>query len=163
MKLKERIKFRNWGIVRAYRDIENFLDWRRVIKKESLDKNSKYNRWKLQHTKLYDIYFDVSLEEADLMLPQAVQRLKVIEMLNPLHRYLDEELGFVDCLNIELNQYEDDEGNLTLTYRIVYTFRWTKFSILWLLKILSIAGIATYLVVRYDIVSIFKNFISNLF
>jgi hypothetical protein len=50
----------------------------------------------------------------DNPLPENVKRVKVLESLNPLNRYLDEDLGFAECLTCEFNQFEDDKGNLTL-------------------------------------------------
>ena len=99
---------KNWGIVKVYRDFENFGDWKRIVKREENDPNSNYNRWKLSRTKLYDIYTVISLDEEDAQLPEIIQRTKVLESLYPLNRYSDNDLGFAECLNIELNQFEDD-------------------------------------------------------
>lgn len=156
------LKPRNWGIVQVYRDFENFLDWRRVVKKEESNPKSKFNMWKLQRTKLYDIYTVVSLDEADAQLPEIVQRTKVLESLNPLHRYLDEDLGFAECLNCEFNQFQDDKGNLTLSYLIVYRFNFKKFSIKWIVKTLIILGILTYIVIRFDLISKISSWVSTL-
>ena len=63
------LKFRNWGIVKVYRDFENFADWRRVIQKEQRNPNSKFVKWKLERTSFYDVYTVVTLDESDIPLP----------------------------------------------------------------------------------------------
>ena len=156
------LKPRNWGIVKVYRDFENFNDWRRIIKKEEADPKSNYNRWKLEHTKLFDVYTIVTLEDVDAQLPEAVQRTKVVESLNPLNRYLDEDLGFAECLNIEFNQFQDDQGKPTLSYLIVYRFNFKKFSIKWLIKFIVITGGLIFVILRFDLIPLLITWVSSL-
>ena len=153
MKIFDWLKFRNWEIVKVYRDFENFNDWKKTIKREKANPKSLFNRWKLQHTKLYDVFVVISLEDADAQLPEDVQRTKVIEMLNPLHRYLDDDLKFAECLDCEFNQYVDDKGVNTLSYLIVYKFHWVKFSIKWLLKFLIINGTLLFVILKFDLIN----------
>jgi hypothetical protein len=156
------LKPRNWGIVRVYRDFENFFDWKRVVKEQEADPKSKYNMWKLSRTKLYDVYTIVNLDAVDAQLPEAVQRTKVVESLNPLHRYLDDELGFAECLNCEFNQFEDEKGNPTLSYLIVYRFRFEKFSLKWVIKSLVILGALVYVVLHFNLIPLLTTWLSNL-
>lgn len=149
MKWLDPIKPRNWGIVKVYRDIENFSDWKKIIKKEQNNPISKFNKWKLSRTKLFDIYLTLSLDENDAVLPESVQRVKLMETLNPVHRYLDEELGFAECLNCEFNQYVDENKKPTLTYLIVYRFNFNKLSIKWIVKNLIILGILTFATIKF--------------
>jgi hypothetical protein len=150
MKANEWFKPRNWGWIKVYRDFENFNDWKKIIKREEKNVDSKFNKWNLQHTKLYDIFVTISLDEEDAQLPEIIKRTKVLESLNPINRYLDEELGFAECLSCEFNQFEDDKGIPTLSYLIVYRFIFNKFSIIWLLKFITITGALTYLAIRLD-------------
>lgn len=140
---------RNWGIVKVYRDFENYADWKRTIKKEQAKKDSKYNTWNLDRTKLYDIYVTTSIEEGDIDLPENLQRVRLMETLNPLHKYLDEELGFAECLDVEFNQFEDDDGNLSLTYLIVYRFKFRKFSLKWIAKFILFTGVELFLIFKF--------------
>ena len=143
------LKPRNWGIVKVYRDFENYMDWRRVIRKEEANPKSKYRKWKLQRTKLFDVYVITSLDETDAGLPETVQRVKLMEILNPLHKYFDEELGFAECLNCEFNQFEDDDHNLTLSFLNVYRFRFNKFSLKWLVKTIFWTAVLVFLFFRF--------------
>jgi hypothetical protein len=150
---------RNWGIVKVYRDFENFVDWKKTVRREQANPNSFFNKWKLSRTKLYDVYTTVSLENTDALLPENIQRVKLMEILNPLHKYLDEDLSFAECLDCEFNQFEDDKGSPTLTYLIVYRFRWNKFSIGWMLKSLIILSILIYLIIHFNILSWIISFL----
>lgn len=122
-----------WGVVKVWRDFENYRDWKHVIKKEKSNPNSKFNQWNLNHNYFYTIYFTHTQDETEAQLPERIQRLRMIESFAPLHRYLDEELGFAGSLVPEFNQFYDDEGESTLTYLIAYRFAFDKISIKWLL------------------------------
>ena len=130
-----------WGINRVRRDIENYRDWIRVIKREGTDPNSKLNKWKIQRNAFYTIYFTHDIEEAESQLPERIMQLRMIESMAPLHRYLDEDLGFAECLTPEFNRFYDDEGNATLTYLIAYRFSFNKLSLRWVVWSLIKLGI----------------------
>jgi hypothetical protein len=155
-------KPRNWGWIKVYRDFENFADWRKTIKREESDLKSKYNLWKLERTRLYDIYTIISLEDADANLTEAVKRTKVIETLNPLHRYLDDDLGFAECLNVEFNQFEDDEGKPTLSYLIVYRFNFKKFSLKWIAKFIIINAALIFVILHFNFIPLLIAWVSSL-
>ena len=121
-------KPKTWGIIRVYRDIVNYIDYINIIKREREDPYSKFNKWKLSHNGFYTIFATVDIDENEAQLPQKVMRLRMIESLAPLHRYLDEELGFAECLIPEFNQFFDEENNPTLTYLISYRFGFNKLS-----------------------------------
>ena len=72
-------------------------------------------------------------------------------MLNPVHRYLDEELNFSECLTPEFNQFMDDKGNKTLTYLILYRFSFNKFSLNWLIRWIVIIGVLCFVIAKYDL------------
>jgi len=128
-------KPRTWGLVRVWRDIINYRDFIRVIKVEKSDPNSKWSKWQLNHNYFYTIFFTHDVDETETQLPQKVMRLRMLESLAPLHRYLDEELGFAECLTPEFNQFIDDETQEpTLTYLITYRFSFDKLSIGWLIR-----------------------------
>ena len=123
-----------WGIFQIWNDIENYRDFIRVIKKEKADPNSKFNKWELKKNYFSTIYFTMDIKEEEEQLPENIKRLRLIESLAGLHRYLDEELGFAECLTPEFNQFYDDEGKPTLTYLIAYRFSFNKLSLNWLIK-----------------------------
>lgn len=125
-----------WQINRFRRDINNYRDWIRVIKRESADKNSNFNKWKLQYNSFYNVYFTHTVEETEAQLPERIMQARLIESFGPLHRYLDEDLGFAECLVPEMNQFYDEEENPTLTYLVVYRFAFNSIGfwpIIWFL------------------------------
>ena len=151
-----------WGIVKVWRDFENYFDFIRIIKREKNDKKSKFNKWKLNHNYFYTIYFTMDIEETEAQLPEQIKRLRIFESLAPLHRYLDEELGFAECLSAEFNQFYDDKDNPTLTYLIVYRFMFNKFSLGWLIKSLLKIGVlvtAIILFFKYDVLAWLQEWI----
>ena len=151
---KMKLKFlnpNNWGITKIYRDFDNYRDWIKIIKREEKDPNSKFNKFKLSRNYFYNVYCTVSLDDVDLQTTETVQRLKIIEMLNPVHRYLDDELGFAECLTPEFNQFVDDHQQPTLTYLVMYRFSFNKFSIKWLLKWIIIIGAIWFFIHKYDL------------
>lgn len=148
-----KFRFHNWSLVKAYRDVENFLDWKRVINEEEAKPASLYNKWKLEHTKLYDIYTTVSIDEQYASLPEQIQRTQLVELLNPLHRYLDDDLGFAECLNCEFNQFVDEKDKPTLSYLIVYRFNFNKLSITWIIKILILLSLLSYAAFHFSAIS----------
>jgi hypothetical protein len=128
-------KPRTWGLVKVWRDIANYREFVRVIKVEKKDPNSLWAKWNLNHNYFYTIFFTMDVKEEEMQLPQKIMRLRMIESLAPLHRYLDEELGFAECLTPEFNQFIDEEtGEPTLTYLITYRFSFNKLSFWWLIR-----------------------------
>ena len=59
-----------WGIIKVYRDFENYNDWKRTIKAEKADPKSKYNKWRINHNPFYNIYFTMDIEETEEQLPE---------------------------------------------------------------------------------------------
>lgn len=124
----------SWGIIKIYRDLENYRAWCLTIKEEKLQVDSKFNKWNLKHNYFYTIYFMHDIEETEAQLPERIKRLRLIESLANLHRYLDEELGFAGSLVPSFNQFYDDDNKPTLTYLITYRFAFDKLSLKWILK-----------------------------
>lgn len=147
------LKPKNWGLIKVLRDIENYHDWIRTIKREERNPKSKYNQWNFRRNYFYNIYLTVSLSDEDLQTTEMVQRLKIMEMLSPIHRYLDEELGFAECLVPEFNQFMDEKGNKTLTYLVVYRFSFNKFSWNWLFRWIFIIGAIWFALAKFDLLS----------
>lgn len=156
------LKPRNWGLIKVFRDFENYLDWIKTIKKEKANPESLYNKWKLSHTKLYDVYIVFSLDEVFSQLSLDIQRSKVVEFLSPVNRYFDDTLGFAECLTVEFNQFEDADGKPTLSYLIVYSFNWNKFSLKWLIKFIVITGLLIFTIIKLHIIPLLILWISNL-
>jgi len=127
-------KPKTWGISRVFNDIRNYKEFRRVVLNEERDPYSKFNKWKLTHNLFGTIFATLDVDENEAQLPQKIMRMRMIESLAPLHRYLDEELGFAECLIPEFNQFFDKDNNPTLTYLISYRFAFEKLSLRWIIR-----------------------------
>jgi len=144
-------KLSTWGLSKVFIDIRNYYDFIQTIKKEKLDKNSKFNKWNLKNNYFYNIYFTYDLDESESNLPDNVKKLRLIESLAPLHIYLDEELGFAECLVPEISQFYNDKNEPTLTYLVMYRFAFNKLSLGWVIKWLTVISLTTALVAFFGI------------
>lgn len=137
------MKFKNLkpGFIDVYRDFRDYFSWINIIKQEKNNPESLWHKFKLDNNFFYTIYLVVSLEEEDAPLSDYIKRLKIIEILSPINRYLD-NLGYAEYLVPEFNQIINNETNkLTLSYGIVYRFAFNRFNIFWLLsRLLGIIG-----------------------
>lgn len=138
------MKFRNLkpGFKAVYRDFRDYFSWISVIKREKNNPESLWHKFKLDHNPFYTIYLVISLPDQDAPLTDYIKRLRVIEILSPINRYLD-DLGFAEYLVPEFNQIVDQKTNqLTLSYGIVYRFAFNRFGLSWLItRLLGIIGL----------------------
>ena len=146
-----KISFNNWALVKVIKDLSNYVDWIKTLKKEESDQKSKYNKWKLQHNYFYTLYAAMSLDDADYALPEHIKKIRVLEMTNNLNIYLDEELGFAECLSPEFFNFYDDKNNPTLTYVVAYRFIFNKLSVWWLIKWGVLCSIMLYCILKFDL------------
>jgi hypothetical protein len=121
-------------LIGVIKDIRNYRKWIQVINEEVSNPNSKFNKFGISHNYFYVLYFPLTLPPEDAVLPDNIKRLRVVEMLSPVHQYLDNDLGFANYIVPEFNQFYDEEGNPTMTYGIVYRFAFEKLSIKWVLS-----------------------------
>jgi len=155
-------KVNTWGISKVRRDIVNYSDWISTIKKEKRNPKSKFNYWKLSHNAFYTLYFTLDIAEEENQLPEDIKKLRILESLGALNRYLDEELGFAECLVPEFNQFIDDENNPTLTYLIAYRFAFNKLSLRWCIKWALIITILGLIISHFNLISLIVGWIISL-
>lgn len=136
-------------ILEVFRDIKSYSSWIRTIKEEKSRANSKFNNYGLDHNYFYVLYMPLTLPQEDLVLPDNIKRLRVAEMLTPIHQYLDNDLGFADYIVPEFNQFYDEEDNPTLTYGIVYRFAFKKLSLGYVISRLIALGLLTWALIKW--------------
>jgi hypothetical protein len=153
---------KNLGLFLVIRDFQNYRDWIRIIKREVANPISKFNKFGLNYNFFYNLYVPISLDDGDKDLPDKIKRLRLVESLAPIHRYLDEDLGFSEYIVPEFNQFYDDQNKPTLTYGVVYKFAFKKFSIQWLIKWIVILSIFLFVFIRWPIIGTIIKWISNL-
>jgi len=145
-------KKNTWGLSKVITDLNNYADWIYTIKREKRNPKSKFNKWELKHNYFYTLYFTLAVNEEEEKLPENIKRLRLLESLAPLNRYLDDELGFAECLVPEVNEIIDDSGKSTLYHLISYRFAFTKLSLRWVVRWLIILGILIYILARINII-----------
>jgi len=139
-------------LVEVIRDVRNYRKWIRTIQEEELNPNSKFNKYGLNRNYFYILYIPVTLPPEESALPDNIKRLRVVEMLVPIHQYLDNDLGFADYIVPEFNQFYDEEGTPTLTYGIVYRFAFKKLSIKWAISRVLFLSALIWALLRFVVV-----------
>lgn len=145
-------------LLEVIQDIKAYRLWIRTIRSESERADSKYNQFNLSHNYFYILYLPVTLPEEDSALPDKIKRLRLLEILAPIHQYLDFELGFSDYIVPEFNQFYED-GEPTLTYGIVYRFAFKKLSLRWIFWRALIIGGIIYAFTKFPIFSLLKGLV----
>ena len=136
-------------VLEVFRDIKAYRAWIKTIKEERSRANSKFITYGLDHNYFYVLYVAITLPQEDLVLPENIKRLRVAEMLTPIHQYLDNDLGFADYIVPEFNQFYDEENNPTLTYGIVYRFAFKKLSLRWVITRAIALGLLTWALIKW--------------
>jgi hypothetical protein len=164
--IKRKIKTPLWKkipIIGVWRDIMNYRSWIKTIKEEAYDPHSKFNKYNLDYNYFYILYLPVSLPPEDFVLPENIKRLRLMEILTPIHQYLDSDLGFAGSIVPEFNQFYDDEGNPTLTYGVVYRFAFDTLSLKWFVTRTLGLAFVVFALAKWPILSWISNGIKGLF
>ena len=149
--MKFNLNLKKLPIWMVIKDIQNYIDWIKTIKREKSKPKSMWNKFKMNHNYFYTIYFPLVLPKEDQTLPDDIKKLRVLEMLIPVHRYLDDDLNFGELIVPEFNQFYDEENKPTNAYGIVYRFAFNKLSIRWVISRLLIIGALIFLLIKYPI------------
>jgi len=144
-------------VVEVIKDIRNYINWINVISRERDNKNSNFNKFELDHNYFYVIYLTIILPQEDAVLPDPIKRMRVVEILKPIHQYLDEDLGFADYIIPEFNQFYDNEDQPTLTYGIIYRFAFKALSLNWVLSRSLLLGLSIYAFLKFDVYNYLMN------
>lgn len=164
--IKKKVKTPIWRkipFLGAIRDIQNYRSWIKTIKEEAYDPHSKFNKFGLDYNYFYVLYVPVSLPQEDAVLPENIKRLRLMEVLAPIHQYLDNDLGFAGSIVPEFNQFYDDEGNPTLTYGAIYRFAFDTLSLRWFITRTLFLGALIFSLIKWPILSWIFNGIKGLF
>lgn len=152
---------KKWALAMVIKDISNYRAWIKTIRAEKKNPNSLWHKFDMDHNDFYVIYFPISLPEEDRALPDNIKRMRVVESLAPVHRYIDEDLNFAEYIVPEFNQFYDENNQPTLTYGIVYRFAFKRLSLKWVFSRFTIIGLLTWIFIKWPIVSLIVEFISK--
>lgn len=150
-------------ILGVIRDIQNYRSWIKTIQEEAYNPNSKFNKFGMDFNFFYVLYVPVSLPQEDAVLPENIKRLRLMEVLAPLHQYLDTDLGFAGSIVPEFNQFYDDEGSPTLVYGAIYRFAFDTLSLRWVITRTLFMSALIFALVKWPILSWLFDTIKGLF
>ncbi|NMC58106.1 MAG: hypothetical protein GYA51_01730 [Candidatus Methanofastidiosa archaeon] len=153
---------KKWAVWMVIKDLQNYAAWIKIVDREKADPHSEYNKWGMKHNFFYTVYFPIRLPEEDRVLPDSIKRLRVVETLGPVHRYIDEELQFAEYIVPEFNQFYDDNNEPTLAYGIVYRFAFKRLSLKWVISRTIIMGLLTWALIKFPIISTVVEWLKNL-
>ncbi len=153
---------KRWAIYMVIKDIVNYKAWRKTIKRENDNPKSLWHRFGMKHNYFYTVYFPLTLPEEDRALPDNIKRMRVVESLAPVHRYIDEDLEFAEYIVPEFNQFYDEENQPTLTYGIVYRFAFKRLSLAWAISRTLITGGLLFAFIKWPIITTVADWIGQL-
>lgn len=133
-----------------YKDIVNYLNFRKIVKRESSNPQSVYNEYRLKHNaKFTKIGFVLTLPDECSQIDEDSKNYFVLDKITPVVKYLDEELQFNEYLSIkEPDPFMeiDDLGNMkqTLSYLVEFDFDFRVLSWGLLVKTIVLSTLGYY-------------------
>ncbi len=111
------------GIVQSIQDIRNFIKFKKDIKREINRRDSKFNKFKLKKNWLGNVvYVQIDCTDEDLMNANYDAETMLKNKLSPIVTYLSSELNWGDYLTPQISNFVDEDGNITLSYGILFVF-----------------------------------------
>jgi len=138
-------------------DFVNFFKFKRSLRKEMRNIESKFNEFGLKKNWLGNIvYTQIDCKDDELMSFDFNYERMLQKRLYPIIEYLSTELGWGDYLTMQVSNFVDDEGEPTLSYAVLFIFsgynmNMTKMFIMYILTFLmscSIIGLILWLIFR---------------
>lgn len=142
------------GMIQNIRDFRNFLRFRKEVKSEMARANSPMTKFNIKQNWLGNIlYVQINCTDADLMNCDYDYDRMLHMRMKPIVNYLSYDLGWGDYLVPQISNFVDDEGNMSLSYGVLFIFMgysltMTKFLIYTILNII-IAGTGIWALFHY--------------
>lgn len=119
--------FSEWSFIVSIKDLINFRKFKADIKKESENRNSKFNRYNMKVNWLGNvIYYQLNCTEEDLQRFDYHPDDMVVYKMKPVIDYMN-ELEWSEYLVPQINNFVDSEGHMTLSYGILLVYTPFKF------------------------------------
>ena len=111
------------GLIQMAADARNFFRFRRDIRREFYRRDSEFNKLGLKRNWLGNVvYYQLNCTDEDLMnFDYSVDRM-VAKRLEPIIKYLDEDLNWGESLRLQISNFVDEDGNSTLSYGALFVF-----------------------------------------
>lgn len=143
----------NWlqRTLMSIREVSNWFYIRKIIRKEK-----KSNQWKelgLRTGYVSQVYTVVSLKEEDMGEEEMVQRMRVVEKIEPIGKYLD-SLGLSEILYPEIVFIPN-----TRSWLVVFWPLNNYFSVWRLIFWIAGISIAAYFISKFQLIQIIASWI----
>lgn len=133
----------------AFREVINWFAIRKQIKSER--KSEPWKKYGLDYGWVNQIYTIISLRKEDMGEEEMVQRMKVLQKIEPINKYLD-SLNLSELVYPEINKIPESRSWLIVYWPIFEHFSVWR-TIVWTI-VLSIASYYTY---SHSLISTFIN------
>jgi hypothetical protein len=111
------------GWVQCFMDIINFFRFKKDVKHEFYQRDSKFNKFKLKRNWLGNIiYVQLDFSDEDLMNANYDSETMVMRRLQPIIEYLSRELDWGDYLTPQISNFIDEDENPSLSYGVLFIF-----------------------------------------
>lgn len=112
MKLRDKIKL-----------LTAFKEFKKEIKEEMMDPDSKFNKFGLQTNNFGDvIYVQLDFDDAAFMSSDYNSQKMVMHKLKPIDDYLRVDMGWDEPLDLNISQFYDGDDFPTYSYAVKYQF-----------------------------------------
>lgn len=110
-------------LVQDIMDVVNFFKFKRSIKKEMKNPNSKFNKLGMNRNFIGNVvYVQINCSDTELMsFDYNVNRMMTAK-IKPYVDYLSGELLWGEYLESMVNVFEDEEGNPSLSYGVLFIY-----------------------------------------
>lgn len=109
--------------IQCFYDLINFFKFRKMIKNEMKRADSKMTQLNIKSNWLGNIlYVQLNCTDTDFMNAEYVYDRMLMIKLKPYIEYLSKELGWTDYLVPQISNFVDDEGNMSLSFGILFIF-----------------------------------------
>jgi len=141
---------------RVIKEIKNFIDYKRIIRKESLD-SPIWSKLRLRKDWIPRIYTVINLpptitESKDF--PREARPAYVMDEIAPINDYIGFDLNLNEVTTMAMKEVDGTRGD---SYLVVWFFLFRELSILYILRILSIWALAIAAIIKWETIYLFLS------
>lgn len=129
----------------AFREIRNWFFIRKQIKRER--KSEPWTKYNLDYGWINQIYAVVNLRKEDMGEEEMVQRMKILQKIEPINRYLD-SLDLSEIIYPEIVRIKDSRSWLVIYWPIFDYFSVWR-TIFWIVGL----SVSIYFINKYSLIT----------
>lgn len=143
-------------IIRLYKEIKNYLEFKKIIKKESKD-SPKWSKFRLRIDWINRIYTVINLPPEVTQsndFPIEGRPAYIMEEIAPINNYLGYELNLNEITTIGMEPIKETNSD---SYLVVWFFLWREFTILYAIRLFIISTTIIYGIIKWKFILEFIN------